>query len=46
MKKVFKGLVWLIIGYVFFLGIMTLYVEQNEKIENGEVVQVSESYRD
>lgn len=45
MKKI-KPIVLFVIALVFIYIIATIYTNRIENIENGEMIQVSESYMD
>ena len=44
MKKIVQEVVAIVSLFAFVVGVLFIYAERNEKIENGEMIQVSESY--
>jgi len=43
-KKIVQEVVAIVSLFAFVVGVLFIYAERNEKIENGEMIQVSESY--
>jgi len=43
-KKIFQIIITSILFFVFVMGTLLIFVDRNEKIENGEIIQISEEY--
>lgn len=46
MKKILLELTIVILFFLFVVATLLIFIDRNEKIENGELTQISESYID